>query len=307
MSFGHIEGACFEVIDRGFADCFFPHEKIERVWTGGRWCEGPAWFPAHRILVWSDIPNDRMMRWDEKNDQLGVFRHPSNYANGNTVDLQGRLITCEHLGRRVVRTEHDGQQTVIASHWQGKRLNSPNDLVVRSDGGIWFTDPDYGILSDYEGRRNPSDIGVCNVYRVDPHTGVVDIVASDFVKPNGLAFSPDEKILYVADTGGSHITNGPRHIRRLEVSTDGRRLGKSDIFAQCSDGFFDGFRVDCDGRIWTSAADGVHVFEQSGDLIGKIRLPEVVANVCFGGPRLDRLYICATSSVYSCRLTVNGL
>jgi gluconolactonase len=236
MSSGHIEGTGFEIIDRRFADCFFPHEKIERVWTGGRWCEGPAWFPAHRTLVWSDIPNDRMMRWDEQNAQVGVFRQSSSYANGNTVDLQGRLLTCEHLNRRVVRTEHDGQHTVVASHWQGKRLNSPNDLVVHSDGGIWFTDPDYGILSDYEGQRSPSEIGVCNVYRVDPHTGAVDIVANDFTKPNGIAFSPDEKILYVADTGASHIIDGPKHIRRLEVTADGRRLGKSDIFTECSDG-----------------------------------------------------------------------
>jgi gluconolactonase len=307
MGQGPIEGTGFEIIDRRFADCFFPHERIERLWSGGRWCEGPAWFAAHGTLVWSDIPNNRMLRYDELNGSVGLFRQPSNNANGNTVDRQGRLVTCEHLARRVSRTEHDGSLTVLADRWQGKRLNSPNDVVVHSDGAVWFSDPSYGILSDYEGQRADSEIGACQVYRVDPASGTVDAVADDFVKPNGLAFSPDERWLYIADTGASHDPAGPRHIRRIEVSADGRRLGRSQVFAECTAGLFDGFRIDADGRLWTSAADGVHVYSPQGELLGKIRLPETVANVAFGGPRRNRLFICATSSLYSCYLTVNGL
>jgi gluconolactonase len=301
-----IEGTGFEVLDRRFADCFFPHERLVRLWTGGRWCEGPAWFAAHRTLVWSDIPNNRMLRFDEINNTVGLFRDPSNNTNGNTVDHQGRLVSCEHLARRVTRTEHNGEISVVADRWQGKRLNSPNDVVVHSDGGIWFTDPDYGILSDYEGQRADSEIGGCHVYRVDPASGSVERVADDFVKPNGLAFSPDGSVLYVADSGASHDPDGPRHIRAFDVSADGRRLGKSRLFADCTAGLFDGFRLDRDGRLWTSAADGVHVYTSQGELIGKIRLPEPVANVCFGGARRNRLFICATSSVYACYLTING-
>jgi gluconolactonase len=307
MNHDPIEGTGFEAIDPRFAGCFFPHERIERLWRGGRWCEGPAWFAAHRTLVWSDIPNNRMLRFDELNGTVGLFRQPSNNANGNTVDRAGRLVTCEHLTRRVTRTEHNGEITVVADRWQGRRLNSPNDVIVHSDGAVWFTDPTYGILSDYEGQKADSEIGACGVYRVDPVSGVVEQVADDFVKPNGLAFSPDERVLYIADTGASHDPAGPRHIRRFDVGADGRTLRNSLVFAECTAGLFDGFRIDRDGRLWTSAADGVHVYSPAGELIGKILLPEPVANVCFGGPRRNRLFICATSSVYSCHLTVNGI
>jgi gluconolactonase len=307
MTFSQLHGAGFEVIDPRFNECFFPHERIERLWTGGKWCEGPAWFAAHRMMVWSDIPNNRLLRYDEISGRVGVFRQPANNANGNTVDRQGRLVTCEHLSRQVVRTEHDGRQTMVADQWQGKRLNSPNDLVIHSDGSIWFTDPDYGILSDYEGQRADSDIGACHVYRVDPQTQEVACVADDLIKPNGLAFSPDERFLYIADTGASHAPDGPRHIRRFEMSNASNCfLGSSLIFAECTAGLFDGFRVDTQGRIWTSAADGVHAYSSEGELLGKIRLPEVVANLCFGGPKRNRLFICATSSIYSCHLTVTG-
>lgn len=306
MGFGTLEGTGFEVIDPRFRDCFFPHERIERVWTGGRWCEGPAWFPAHQLLVWSDIPNDRMLRYDAINGVAGLFRAESRHANGNTVDPQGRLLTCEHRGRRVIRTEHDGRVTVIAERWEGRRLNSPNDLVVAADGAVWFTDPSYGILSDYEGGRAASETDGCHVYRVDPASGAVERVADDFVKPNGLAFSRDGRTLYVADTGASHDDDGPRHIRALEVTPDGRRLGRSRVFATCTAGLFDGFRVDDDDRVWASAADGVHVHASDGTLIGKVRLPEVAANLCFGGPRRNRLFVCATSSVYACHLTITG-
>ena len=297
----------FERIDPRFNTCIPGPERIEKLWTGGRWCEGPAWFGAHRTLVWSDIPNNRMMRYDEVNGTTSVFREPANNSNGHTVDRQGRLVSCEHLTRRVTRTEHDGSITVLASHWQGKRLNSPNDVVVHSDGGVWFTDPSYGILSDYEGLRADSEIGACNVYRIDPASGAVELVADDFVKPNGLAFSPDESMLYIADTGASHATDGPRHIRSFDVAADGKRLGKNRIFATCDNGLFDGFRVDTEGRLWSSARDGVHAFDADGTLLGKLLIPEPVANVCFGGPKRNRLFICATSSLYAIYLNAKGL
>lgn len=309
--YGILENTGFETLDPRFSACLVHCERVERLWTGGRWCEGPAWFAAHRTLVWSDIPNNRMLRYDETNGTVGIFRQPANNANGNTVDREGRLITCEHLTRRVVRVEHNGAQTILAERWQGKRLNSPNDVVVRSDGSIWFTDPSYGILSDYEGQRAESEIGACNVYRIDPVSGAVDLMADDFVKPNGLAFSPDESILYIADTGASHDINGPRHIRAMRVVADGERLVASGeaqtVFAQCTNGLFDGFRVDQQGRLWASAADGVHAYASDGTLLGKIRIPEVVANVCFGGEKRNRLYICGTSSLYAVYLNSSGM
>ena len=306
MFFGELDGTGFESIDPHFADCLIGHARVERLWSGARWSEGPAWFPAGRYLMWSDIPNNRMMRWDETDGSVSVFRQPANNSNGNTRDRQGRLISCEHLTRRVTRTEHDGTITVIADSWQGKRLNSPNDVVVRSDGSIWFTDPSYGILIDYEGERAESEIGACNVYRVDPDTGEVAAVATDFLKPNGLAFSPDESHLFISDTGASHAPGGPAHIRKFTVSADGRSLSGGAVFSECTAGLFDGFRLDRDGRIWSSAADGVHCIGPDGVLIGKVRIPELVGNVCFGGARLNRLFIAGTTSLYAVYLAVNG-
>jgi gluconolactonase len=303
--FGAVEGAGFQVIDPEFEGCLIGHARVERLWTGARWSEGPAWFAAGRYLLWSDIPNNRILRWDETDGSVSVFRQPSNNANGNTVDRQGRLVTCEHLTRRVTRTEHDGSITVIADRFEGKQLNSPNDVVVKSDGSVWFTDPSYGIMIDYEGARAESEIGACHLYRVAPD-GAVGIAASDYVKPNGLAFSPDEQFLYVADTGASHEKGGPRHIRRHRVKADGT-LGKGEVFAECTAGLFDGFRFDTEGRIWTSARDGVHCYAPDGRLIGKVLIPEFVANVCFGGAKLNRLFICGTTSLYSAYLTVNGV
>src|ERR1700732_4899832 len=221
---------------------------VERLATGMTWSEGPVWFGDGRYLLWSDTPNNRIMRWDEATGAVGVFRSPSNQANGNTRDRQGRLITCEHRTRRVTRTEYDGDITVVADKFEGKRLNSPNDVVVKSDDSIWFTDPPYGIDADYEGDRAEQEIDGCHVYRVDAKSGAVAAVITDMVRPNGLAFSPDEKYLYVADTGATHKDNGPRHIRRFTV--DGGKLSGGEVFAESTAGLFDGFRVDRNGRIW---------------------------------------------------------
>ncbi len=305
--FGEVEGTGFEVIDPSFGECIIGHARVERLWSGARWSEGPAWFAAGRYLVWSDIPNNRMLRWDETDGSVSTFRQPADNSNGHTVDRQGRLVSCEHLTRRVTHTNFDGSISVIADRVDGKRFNSPNDVVVKSDGSIWFTDPSYGILMDYEGERAESEIGACHVYRWDPESGEVAVVASDYDKPNGLAFSPDESHLYIADTGGTHTENGPAHIRKHPLNPDGKSLGEGAVFAECMAGFFDGFRCDTAGRIWTSAADGVHCLDASGALIGKVLIPEFVANVCFGGSKLNRLFIAGTTSLYSVYLNVNGV
>jgi len=302
--FGLIEGTGFESLESSFNECLIGHARVERLWTGARWGEGPSWFAAGRYLVWSDIPNNRILRWDETDGSVSEFRKPANNANGNTVDLEGRLITCEHLTRRVSRTEHDGSITVLADQFESKRFNSPNDVVVKSDGSIWFTDPSYGIMMDYEGARAESEIGACHVYRIDTATLTVTCVARDYVKPNGLAFSPDEKYLYISDTGGTHMIDGPAHIKQHTV--ENHSLGEGVVISNCDNGFYDGFRADADGRIWTSAADGVHCLSPAGELLGKIRIPEMVSNVCFGGEKRNRLFICGTTSLYSVFLNVNG-
>jgi gluconolactonase len=279
--------------------------RVEKLFEGTRWAEGPAYFPAGRYLVWSDIPNDRILRWDEPTGHVGVFRSPAGYTNGHTVDREGRLVSCSHGARRVERTEHDGSITTIADRYDGKRLNSPNDVVVSSDGAVWFSDPTYGIDSDYEGFAAESEIGASHVYRVDSQTGACAIAADDFVKPNGLALSPDERRLYVSDTGMTHVSDGPRHIRAFDVGGDGALSG-GEVFATCSEGIFDGFRFDAEGRLWTSAGDGVHCYDPDGTLLGKVLVPEAVANVVFGGPKRNRLFICATTSLYSVMLGVSG-
>jgi gluconolactonase len=291
--------------DPAFGSLIIGHAQVENLWTGGRWLEGPVYWPDAGILVYSDIPNNRMMRWSE-GGAVTVFRQPSLYANGNTRDADGRLVTCEHGGRRVTRTEHDGSITVLADRFDGRRFNSPNDVVVSRDGAVWFTDPDYGIRSDYEGYRGESELGSNDVYRIPPGGGEVQRVANDFVKPNGLAFSPDESVLYISDTGRSDASDGPPHIRRLAVGADGA-LSASEVFATVDPPASDGFRVDEHGNVWTSAGDGVHCYAPDGRLLGKILVPERVSNVAFGGAIRNRLFITATTSLYSIYLAVRGL
>ena len=286
----------FEVLDERFRGVG-GDAHLEVLHTGCRWTEGPAYFAAGRYLVFSDIPNNRMLRWDETTGAVGVFRAPSGYANGHTVDRRGRLVSCEHGNRRVTRTEPDGSITVLAETFEGKRFNSPNDVVERSDGSIWFTDPSYGIDSDYEGDRAESEIGACHVYRVDP-SGEVRIVADDFVRPNGLAFSLDESRLYVVDTRR-------KHLRVFDVAGDATLSGGAE-FAPCTAGSFDGVRLDEVGRVWVAAHDGLHCFDPDGTLIGKLRVPEVVSNLTFGGIKRNHLFITATSSVYTLRVNVCG-
>jgi len=295
----------FQILDhRRFRPLVVGNAQVERLHTGMRWAEGPVWFPDMQALLWSDIPNDRILRWVDGGG-VSVFRTPSGNANGNTRDRQGRLITCESGERRITRTELDGSITVLADRFEGKRFNSPNDVVVRSDGTIWFSDPDYAILSDFTGVKGESEIGRNLVFRLDPRDGSLAIAADGFVKPNGLAFSPDERILYVADSGGSHVEGGPHHIMAFDVAEDGR-TSNPRIFAEISPGIPDGFRLDEDGNIWTSAADGVHCIAPDGALIGKILVPEVVANVTFGGRRRSRLFIAAFTSLYAVYVGVRG-
>ncbi len=283
--------------DPRFTRLVFGHANLEKLTSGCRWAEGPAYFPAGRYLIWSDIPNNRMMRFDETDDSVSVFRSPSFNSNGNTTDREGRLVTCEHFARRVTRTEHDGSVTVLADRYDGRRLNSPNDVVVKSDGSIWFSDPTYGIDSDYEGLQTRSEIGASNVYRIDPASHDVTLVVSDRVQPNGLAFSPDESVLYVADTGATHADGLPATIWAYKVQ--GKKVSEPSLFSTCPDGLYDGFRCDVHGNVWTSAGRNVFCYAADGTHIGTIPIGEIVANVCFGGPRRNRLYICGQTSLYS--------
>jgi gluconolactonase len=289
----------YEIIHPRFASLLLGNCRLEKLHTGTRWAEGPCYFADTGVLIWSDIPNNRMLRYV---DGLGVdvFRQPSNCSNGNTRDRQGRLISCEHQTRRVTRTELDGSITVLAERYQGKRLNSPNDVVVKSDGSIWFTDPPYGIMSDYEGDKSVSELDHNYVFRLDPASNALSVVASDFDKPNGIAFSPDESQLYVADSGQ------PRHMRVFDV-IDGKHLSGSRVFADCDAGIFDGFRFDTEGNLWTSTKAGVSCYAPGGELIGKIRVPEAVANLTFGGPKKNRLFITATTSLYSLFVNARGV
>ena len=299
-----------EVVDPRFAKYKVNNAAVERLYTGTRWAEGPVWFGDGRYLLFSDIPNNRMLRWLEDTAEVSVFRSPSNYSNGNTRDRQGRLITCEHDSRRVTRTEHDGTITVLADHYQGKPFNAPNDLAVHSDGAIWFTDPGYGIMSNYEGHKATFELPAV-VYRLDPNTREMTVVASDMDKPNGICFSPDEKKLYVVDTAEPKHPGDPRPIRVYDVE-DGKRLKNGRMFVNMGGGSSDGIRCDVDGNVWSAAGwgnegfNGVHVFAPDGTLIGKIHLPETCANLCFGGAKKNRLFMAASQSLYAVYVGTEG-
>jgi gluconolactonase len=296
-----------KVVDPSFARYRLALAKVERIASGMRWCEGPVWFGDGRYLLWSDIPNNRIMRWDEETGAVSVFRKPSNNANGNTRDRQGRLLTCEHDSRRVTRTEYDGSVTVIADRYDGKPLNSPNDIVCKSDGSIWFTDPPFGILGYYEGHVAKPELPT-NVYRWDPKSGKLAVATGDVNRPNGLAFSPDESKLYIIEAGAN-----PRVVRVYDVVDGGTRLSNGRVFLTAeANGTPDGFRVDVDGNLWmgwgmgSEALDGVNVFNNQAKLIGRIDLPERSANLCFGGVYRNRLFMCGSTSVYSLYVNTQG-
>jgi gluconolactonase len=299
-----------EVVDRRFAKYKVNNAAVERLYTGARWAEGPVWFGDGRYLVFSDIPNNRMLRWLEDTGEVSVFRRPSNYSNGNTRDRQGRLITCEHDARRVTRTEHDGTITVLMDQFEGKKLNAPNDIVVHSDGSIWFSDPGYGIMSNYEGHKAAFELPA-NVYRLDPQTRTAAVVASGMDKPNGLCFSPDEKRLYIVDTGVPKHPGDPHPIFVYDVE-DGVRLKNKRLFVNMAPGTSDGIRCDVDGNVWSAAGwagegyNGVHVFAPDGTLIGKVHLPETCANLCFGGAKKNRLFMAASQSLYAVYVETQG-
>ena len=303
------------VLDPRFAKYKLGNTPIQRIHTGTLWAEGPAWNGVGRYLLWSDIPNDRQLRWLEEDGHVSVFRQPAGNSNGNTFDFEGRQIACEHGTRRVVRYEHSGAVTVLAESWQGKPLNAPNDAVVHpADGAIWFTDPGYGSLMNYEGKKGPLHIKEA-VYRIDARTGMMDVVTDEIYKPNGLCFSPDYKKLYVADTGSSHYPDAPKNIKMWDV-VDGVKLANGDEFTSMEldgeSGLADGIRADVDCNVWASAGwvgegyDGVHIFAPDGTRIGQIRLPEICSNVCFGGEKRNRLFMTASQSVYSVYVETQG-
>lgn len=285
-----------------------PLAGVERLATGMRWAEGPVWFGDARHLLWSDIPNNRIMRWNEANGEVSEFRAPSNFANGHTRDRQGRLVSCEHGGRRITRTEYDGSITILMDSFENKRLNSPNDVVVKSDGSVWFSDPVFGILGNYEGYRSPSEIGE-GVYRFDPTTGEASLVADGILGPNGLCFSPDESILYIVESRGTPT----RKILAYDVGADGRTLSGRRVLIDAGPGTPDGMRCDVDGNLWCGwgmgdpELDGVMIFSPDGEPIGRIALPERCANVCFGGRANSRLFMAASQSVYALYVNVAGV
>jgi gluconolactonase len=295
------------IIDASFTKYKLNLAKVEKIASGMRWAEGPVWFGDGRYLLWSDIPNNRIMKWEEETGEVSVFRKPANNSNGNTRDRQGRLLTCEHDARRLTRTEYDGSINVIADSFEGKPLNSPNDVVCKSDGSIWFTDPPFGILGFYEGHVAPSELPT-NVYRWDPATKKLSVVTGEIKRPNGLAFSPDESKLYVVEAGAL-----PRVIRAFDVTNNGTQLANlTTLITAEADGTPDGLRVDVDGNLWVGwgmgkeGLDGVSIFNPQGKLIGRIDLPERCANLCFGGRHRNRLFMCGSTSIYSLYVNTQG-
>ena len=303
------------VIDKRFAKYKLGNTPIQRLHQGTLWAEGPAWNGVGRYLVWSDIPNNVQMRWLEEDGHVSVFRHPAGNSNGNTFDYQGRQISCEHGNRRVVRYEYNGKITVLADTWQGKPLNAPNDAIVHPDGDIWFTDPGYGSLMNYEGNKGPLHIKEA-VYRIDGDSGKLEMLTDEIYKPNGLCFSPDYKKVYIADTGSSHYPEAPKNIKVWDIA-DGKTLRNGREFcsmalAGLGAGLADGIRADVDGNVWASAGwvgdgyDGVHIFAPDGVRIGQIRLPEICSNVCFGGTKRNRLFMTGSQSLYAVYVETQG-
>lgn len=294
----------YEVANADFLRLILPNAQLEKLGEGFRWLEGPVWFADHECLYFSDIPNDRVMRWVEGG--LSVFNHPAGFANGHARDVQGRLISCLHQKRCIARREWDGSTTILAHHYQGKMLNSPNDVCVKSDGSIWFTDPSYGINTDYEGGKQSSELPA-NVYRLEPATGELSLVADDFEGPNGICFSPDESILYITESGEQFAKEPKRYIRAFEVAQDGKTLLNGRFFAKIEPGFADGITVDVEGNVWSSAGDGVHCLAPEGRLLGKIKVGTTVSNITFGGRNRSRLFICAGTDLYAIYTNTRGL
>lgn len=292
------------IVDPRFNAFVLPNAPLEKLAEGFRWLEGPVWFADHQCLLVSDVPNDRIMRWTPSGG-VSVFREPSNFANGHTRDREGRLIGCSHGDRCIQRTELDGSVTVLVDRYQGKRLNSPNDVVVKRDGTIWFSDPPYGISTDYEGGKHESELPA-NLYRFDPRDASLCVVADDFEGPNGLCFSPDERLLYVAESGLPFATNPVQHLRVFDVVDDGRRLANARVFHKVKPGYTDGFRCDEQGNLWSSAGDGVHCISPAAELLGKIAVPFVVSNLCFGGRHRSRLFICGSHTLYAIYVNQRG-
>ena len=293
----------FDILDPRFRAYVLPNAPLMKLGDGFAWLEGPVWFADQDCLLVSDLPNDRILRWSEGGG-VSVFREPAGFANGHTRDRQGRLIGCSHRHRCITRTELDGTVTILASRYGGKRLNSPNDVVCRSDGTIWFTDPVYGISTDYEGGKQEPELPPA-VYCLDPATGNLRVVADDFEGPNGLAFSPDERLLYVSETGRQFDANPVRSIRVFDVAAD-RELRHGREFHHVAPGYADGFRLDEDGNLWSSAADGVHCIAPDGTKLGVIKVPFQVSNLTFGGRNRARLFICASHTLYAIYTNVRG-